>query len=203
MKWIATINGLASFDGNDWNTYLTSNSGLPANHVTGLAIDSDNNKWIATFDVGGGLAKFDGTNWTVYNISNTSIWDFLRTVATEPNGNVWVGTNGFGMAVLNENGLTSVEQINDAGVEDYSLNQNYPNPFNPSTNIQFSLPQSSFVTLEVFNLISESVGVLVSEELNAGTYNYSWNAKALPSGIYFYKLQAGNFTQTKKMILLK
>ena len=85
----------------------------------------------------------------------------------------------------------------------FSLEQNYPNPFNPSTKIQFSLPQTTFVTLEVFNLLGKSVGVLVSEELNAGTYNHNWDATTLTSGIYFYKLQAGNFVQTKKMILMK
>ncbi len=86
---------------------------------------------------------------------------------------------------------------------EYALHQNYPNPFNPSTSIQFSISQTSFVTLEVFNALGEKASVLVSEELGVGTYNYDWNAENLPSGIYFYQLQTPNFTQTKKMILLK
>lgn len=92
----------------------------------------------------------------------------------------------------------------DFGLPDkFALNQNYPNPFNPNTNIQFAIPQSSFVTLEVFNTLGEMVEILVSEELNIGTYNYDWNASNLTSGIYFYKLHAGNFVEMKKMILIK
>ena len=83
------------------------------------------------------------------------------------------------------------------------MSQNFPNPFNPSTTIQFSIPEQTFVTLEVFNTLGEKVSTLVSEELNAGIYKFEWNAKRLPSGIYFYTLNAGSFTQIKKMILLK
>jgi len=105
-------------------------------------------------------------------------------------------------SLFNE-GTTSVQQI-DAGVpNEFSLNQNYPNPFNPSTKIEFSIPQTSLVTLELFNALGESVGLLVSQELTTGTYNYSWSAEYLPSGVYFYQLKAGEFIQTKKMILMK
>jgi hypothetical protein len=86
---------------------------------------------------------------------------------------------------------------------EFNLSQNYPNPFNPGTTIKFSIPISSFVTLEIFNAIGEGIGVLVSEELNAGNYNYKWNALNLSSGIYFYRLQVGSFVETMKMMLLK
>jgi len=99
--------------------------------------------------------------------------------------------------------LVSVEKEEGVIPKKYNLEQNYPNPFNPSTNIQFSVPQTSYVTLEVYNLVGERVGVLVSEQLGAGTYNYDWNASNLTSGIYFYRLQAGSFVETKKMMLLK
>jgi len=85
----------------------------------------------------------------------------------------------------------------------FKLYQNYPNPFNPGTNIQLSILQRSFVTLEVFNSLGERVGILVSEELSGGIYNYDWDASGLTSGIYFYKLQAGSFVETKKMVLLR
>ncbi len=87
--------------------------------------------------------------------------------------------------------------------EEYSLMQNYPNPFNPSTTIQFSIPVEGFVSLNVFNSLGEKVSTLVSENLNAGTYKYDWNAPDLPSGIYFYNLTADDFKQTKKLILMK
>ena len=99
--------------------------------------------------------------------------------------------------------IVGVETISNEIPIEFRLNQNYPNPFNPSTTIQFSLPQASHVTLEVVNTLGERVGVLASEDLNAGTYNYSWDASNLPSGIYFYRIQAGSFVDTKKMILLR
>ena len=83
------------------------------------------------------------------------------------------------------------------------LSQNYPNPFNPNTTIKFTLPEPGFVTLKVYNLLGEEVITLVSEELNSGHYKYIWNASGLSSGIYFYRLQAGNFVNTKKTLLLK
>ena len=83
------------------------------------------------------------------------------------------------------------------------LKQNYPNPFNPTTTIEFGIPESGFVTLAVYNLLGEQVGLLVNEHLLAGSYKATWAAADLPSGIYIYKLRAGEFNQSNKMILLK
>ena len=100
--------------------------------------------------------------------------------------------------------ISSLENETDIRtITSYELSQNYPNPFNPSTTIQFALPQAAFVTLEVFNVVGERINLLVSQELNAGKYNYEWNGLTLTSGVYFYRLQAGSFVETKKMILLK
>lgn len=86
---------------------------------------------------------------------------------------------------------------------DFSLYQNYPNPFNPNTTINFSIPQRSNVKLVVFNQIGEEIRTLLNQEMNSGKYIVNFNGDNLPSGIYFYKLEAGNFTQTKKCILIK
>ncbi|MCH7964341.1 MAG: T9SS type A sorting domain-containing protein [Bacteroidetes bacterium] len=85
----------------------------------------------------------------------------------------------------------------------FVLEQNYPNPFNPSTLIKYSVPENGFVKLSVYNLVGEEVNLLVSGQVDAGFYEIEFNATALPSGIYFYKLQAGNFIETKKMVLMK
>ena len=85
----------------------------------------------------------------------------------------------------------------------YSLMQNYPNPFNPSTTISFSLPSKSFVSLKVFDSIGREMTTIVSEEMSAGSYEKKWNANGMPSGVYFYRLHAGSFTGSKKIILLK
>ena len=85
----------------------------------------------------------------------------------------------------------------------FSLDQNYPNPFNPATTISFSLPSQSFVTLKVFDLVGREQATIVSEEMSAGDHSRQWNAEGLPSGVYFYRMQAGSFNETKKLILLR
>ncbi|HWR81715.1 MAG TPA: T9SS type A sorting domain-containing protein, partial [Candidatus Deferrimicrobium sp.] len=91
---------------------------------------------------------------------------------------------------------------------DYALHQNYPNPFNPSTEISFDVPAASHVTLSVYNVLGQSVTTLVDREMAAGRYSASWDGTSdsgvkTASGIYFYKLIAGDFTETKKMVMLK
>jgi hypothetical protein len=87
--------------------------------------------------------------------------------------------------------------------KEFSLSQNYPNPFNPSTTIQYQLPQSSHVTLTVYNVLGQPIDQLVNDDENAGNYRIQWNASNFSSGVYFYRLQAGNFVDVKKLILLK
>jgi len=84
-----------------------------------------------------------------------------------------------------------------------SLNQNYPNPFNPSTIIEFTLPKSEFVELKVFNILGKEVSTLVSQKLNQGNHTYTFDGKNLASGVYYYRIEAGNFIETRKMIYLK
>jgi Secretion system C-terminal sorting domain len=85
----------------------------------------------------------------------------------------------------------------------FSLEQNYPNPFNPTTNIGFRIADRGFVSLKVFDVLGNEIATLVNEEKSAGRYEIEFNASSLPSGIYFYKLTAGSFIETKKMLLLK
>jgi hypothetical protein len=99
-------------------------------------------------------------------------------------------------------GATAVSQ-QSAVVKDFALRQNYPNPFNPSTRIEFSVPKSTFVTVKVFNLLGEEDATLVSREFNAGRYTVDWNASNAPTGVYFYRLTAGSFVDTKRMMLMK
>jgi hypothetical protein len=99
--------------------------------------------------------------------------------------------------------LTSVETTDDLIPGEYALKQNYPNPFNPVTNINFSLPETEFVNLTVYNLLGEAVAELVNNELSPGNYTYEFDASKLTSGTYFYTVTAGNYSETKKMILMK
>jgi photosystem II stability/assembly factor-like uncharacterized protein len=99
--------------------------------------------------------------------------------------------------------ISSVNHVSSEVPESYSLNQNYPNPFNPVTNFGFRIAGFELVRLTVFDAIGREVEVLVNQQLQLGTYAVSWDASAYPSGVYFYKLESGNFTETKKMVLIK
>jgi len=85
----------------------------------------------------------------------------------------------------------------------FKLYDNYPNPFNPSTTLRYSLPEASFTTLKIYNVLGKEVATLVNEVQTSGTHQAVFNADNLPSGIYLYSIQAGSFKQTKKMILMK
>jgi len=90
----------------------------------------------------------------------------------------------------------------------YELSQNYPNPFNPETSISYDVPKTSFITIEVFNLLGQKLRTLVNEKKNPGTYQILWNGlddqgQAVSSGVYLYKMQAGDFAAMKKMVLVR
>ena len=90
-----------------------------------------------------------------------------------------------------------------AKLRDYELFQNYPNPFNPGTTIKYTLSKSQIVVLDVFNMLGEKVQTLVDDYQNMGNYNIRFTGEKLPSGIYFYRLKINNYSETKKMLLLR
>ncbi len=98
---------------------------------------------------------------------------------------------------------TNVIEVDVPAPVDFALQQNYPNPFNPTTTISYSLPLKSQVELAIYNALGESVMQLVNEEKPAGSYEVNFNATNLPSGSYFYRLRAGTYVKTKKMVLMK
>lgn len=101
------------------------------------------------------------------------------------------------------NNLSGITTVSSQVPDKFALSQNYPNPFNPTTKINFAVPYKSFVSLKVFDMNGREVSALVNNTLQAGTYQYDFNAAALPSGTYFYKLETSDFTSTKKLILIK
>jgi hypothetical protein len=149
-----------------------------------------------------------------------SYWGDLRTLG---GGSAVVFASGFLNPSANQNGeafglffaladgtvgqfpegVASVENISGVTPSNYLLEQNYPNPFNPSTTINFTISNSEFVTLKVFNILGSEVATLVNENLTAGAYKFSFEARNLASGVYLYELKAGNFREIKKMNLLK
>jgi hypothetical protein len=114
----------------------------------------------------------------------------------------WAVANNGGIVMYNGS-LIGITNNQNEIPSNYALKQNYPNPFNPTTTIRFSLPKSGVVSLKVYNILGKEVATLVNGNLNPGTYNINWDANGYASGVYFYRLQTGNFVETKKMILLK
>ena len=150
-----------------------------------------------------------GANNGVGGITST-ISVGVNTFAVDRQGRVYVGGN-FTTAgdvasayIARWNSAASrIEQISADVPKTFLLEQNYPNPFNPSTTIRYQLPVASEVKLEVYDVLGKKVATLVSERQAAGYYQYVWNANGLTSGVYFYRLQAGGFVETKKMMLVK
>ncbi|HMS65297.1 MAG TPA: T9SS type A sorting domain-containing protein [Ignavibacteria bacterium] len=202
---LADSTGTGTFAPTSWlqtssfgNTVLTANTDvqltnpfniypdvpLPANNVNywiplssspALSGSSFSNPNLAGFDVVSYRGAFGSANWT-------SLWTQFN-----PKNYQVIGIN----------------QISSAVPEIFSLNQNYPNPFNPTTNIEFGIVKSGFVTLKVYDITGRETAELVNQNLNIGTYKYNFNAAGLTSGIYFYTLKTNNFSETKRMILLK
>ncbi len=99
--------------------------------------------------------------------------------------------------------ITAIKETRPDQPEDYILEQNFPNPFNPSTNIDYALPRRGFVTLKVYDVLGDEIKTLVNEEQNSGRYEVSFDGTNLASGIYFFILRAGDFVQSRKMLLIK
>jgi predicted GH43/DUF377 family glycosyl hydrolase len=99
--------------------------------------------------------------------------------------------------------ILGIDLISKSVPTSYIMYQNYPNPFNPATTIEFDLPKTTEVSLKVFNILGEEVATLVSDRLSAGSYSYEWNASNLASGVYLYRLQAGDYVETRKMVLMR
>jgi hypothetical protein len=157
---------------------------------------------------GGGvfLSTNNGINWS--SVSNGLSSADVYALAVSPDGmggaNLFVGTYGRGVwkRPLSEM-VTGVEKLQTDLPTHFYLDQNYPNPFNPSTTISFTLPSKSVVSLKVFDLIGREVATIVSEEMSEGNHTEQWNAENYTSGVYFYRLHAETFTETKKLVLLK
>jgi hypothetical protein len=114
-----------------------------------------------------------------------------------------VGMFYFSVIKYSQSNPTGVEEISSGIPENFKLEQNYPNPFNPATTISFSIPSSAFTSLKVYDTIGNEIATLVNEEETAGQYEVEFNASHLASGVYFYRIQVGAFSQVKKMILSK
>lgn len=178
--------------------------------------------WVSNSSMGsgnfGGLACVFTYWWYVrsdnkiyMSSNNGSSWVVQYTAPAGNYTNIYLSNNFniFMYAVRTNGGISKyyimvgIKQISSEVPEEFKLYPNYPNPFNPETIIKFKIKDSRFTTLKVYDILGKEIESLVNEQLNPGTYEVNWNAAEFSSGIYYYRLTAGSFTETRKMILIK
>jgi photosystem II stability/assembly factor-like uncharacterized protein len=179
MSWAAATAGLENI-----NCFIVVNDQL-------LAGTEDNGIY---------LSSDGGVIWTSLNSGipgNTRVWSL-----TVSSYGIFAGTDkGVWRLPLSEI-ITEVKNIT-ALPKNFTLEQNYPNPFNPRTKINYTIPTRSYIVIKVYDILGNEIETLVNEEKPAGIYEATWNSTNLPSGIYLYKMQAGYYIVTKKMVLMK
>jgi hypothetical protein len=154
--------------------------------------DLDPNWIYASFNSGVSYIPYSEGLGQRASVENFAVNDTFMFAGTDYNG-VWRRLRP---------GLVDIQTQNEV-MRTFELHQNYPNPFNPTTRIDFSIPRPSEVSLKIFNVVGEEVATLLSAFLHSGSHSIEWNATGLPSGVYFYRLDVGDFSSTKKMILLQ
>ena len=169
---------------------------------SGVAVGSPG---VARFTTDGGSTWFEDNSVTNYLDGRT----IRKFVAITPNYGFYFGDGDINSFVARDStyldslfNLTPVEDEMQLPTK-IALKQNYPNPFNPSTSIQYAISSSQFVTLKVYDVLGNEVATLVSEEKDRGVYSVNFDASRLATGMYLYRIQAGTFVETKKMILIK
>ncbi|MHA2032753.1 MAG: T9SS type A sorting domain-containing protein [Candidatus Kariarchaeaceae archaeon] len=186
-----------SGDPHPLNDQVTSFLDSTESKSTSMNLESDSILWIGTNK--GHLLRFNDGLEVVTQYAGNGVID----IEIDKYNNKWILIINVGLLIYNEEGIVNIEDEYEIKSSSYLLSQNYPNPFNPTTKIKFQIPELSFVTLKVYDVLGSEVATLVYEDKPAGSYEYEFNAAQLPSGIYFYRLQAGSFIETKKMVLMK
>jgi hypothetical protein len=189
-------NGILSWIGysNENGDPATWSNWIPANYSQDIGGNDEYSQYLTSLDTG-----------IYYYASKFQIEGGDYYYGGYPNG-FWNGvTNVSGVLIVNS--LVNADEIKSK-IFNFYLDQNYPNPFNPSTKIKYEIPEQSFVSIKVYDVLGNEVATLMNEERLAGSYEVEFNvgqdsSPDIASGIYFYRIQAGNFVETMKMILLK
>ncbi len=207
--WSLASRGGNVFVGTNGNgVFLSTNAGAYWTAVnTGLTnLSAHNllvvggNLFVGTYGGGVFLSTNDGKSWDTVNLGLTSTYIFDFAVCGT---NLFASTEGgIWRRPLSEM-ITGVSPSSGRVPDRFGLQQNYPNPCNPSTRISYSVPIKVNVVLKIYDVLGREVATLVNEEKPAGDYAVQWNTEGMPSGVYFYRIHAGTFTATKKVLLLR
>ena len=183
-------------NGDSWNEV---NNGLTDDRVYTICINNDGRIFCGTERNGVFSSDNNGDEWTELNSGLFSM--DVRCLALNPSDRLFAGTYGDG--VFRSTQVTHADEPEEPLPAKFILKQNYPNPFNTKTNIGYVLPEQSDVRLDVYNLKGQKVEKLINSGEDAGYHSVQWDASGYSSGLYFYKLTAGNVSLTKRMVLLK
>ncbi len=202
-KYLLASNGtdiyFSTDNGLNWKKV---DNGLPATNRSVFAVSvSDTNLFAAT-NQGVFVSTDEGNNWSVIDNSGLPN-EYANAMVTSTDNIFWGGSlSGVWQRPISQV-ITSVQTTNMNLPSAFKLSQNYPNPFNPTTTIQFAIPQSGKTELQIYNSIGQLIAEPVNKYYPAGNYSVNIKAGSWTSGIYYYRIISGNYTQTKKMILLK
>lgn len=193
-----TILFISTNSGNNW-TNIGRN--IPFTYSGGLCNDFkySNGYLMVGYDAGLFVTNNNGVSWQK---KTDGSYPYVFKIALNQNY-IFIRTAGYKIKRRLLTEVIGIKNVNTSIPNKYYLFQNYPNPFNPSTNIRYEIKKNSIVKLIMYDLLGKEIETLVNEKQNSGTYEVTWNASKHPSGIYFYKLQTRDYSETKKMILIK
>jgi len=193
-----------SYDGTTWQYFNENNSAI-VDYYDFQCLEIDNNDDILIGTKRSGFYKYDGIEWTLYHPGNSGLPSLdVRSIDIDENSNKWIGTWDGGLAVFNEEGINLNNTVDFSPIpKSVKVENVYPNPFNPKTTIEFFIPISGTVKLNIYDIIGNNIITLLSDKLYSGYHTIVWNAQNHPSGIYFVRLESGSFAKTQKIMLLK
>ena len=209
VKWLSVswsyFDVIYSFDDAVWKQYSSLNlkDGPPQCYIFSAAVDKNNVKWFGTEM---GVCRYDDIAWKVYSTEDGLSGNRVNSVIVDSDNIKWFGTDD-GITSYCDDVPTSVETEKNSPAS-FSVLGNFPNPFNPSTTIKFSVNSQNTVSLSIFGISGQKVRTLVNDRFTVGNHSVLWDGKdetgnAVSSGIYFYRIMAGNLAETRKMMLVR
>ena len=192
-----TTGGGIYYSSNNGVSWVQRNNGLPQTIVDNI-VSSGGNVFAFSFVIGINFSSNNGLNWYPYNTGFTSVPQSMYA----SDSLVFAGSTDRGVFKTPGN-LIGIKNISGEVPRDFMLYQNYPNPFNPVTKIRLDLPVNDFTVLKVYDILGKEISILVNRQLQAGKYEIEWDGSNYAGGVYFYSIQAGKYSVTRRMILIK